>query len=418
MLTIAHRLRARVIGLPTARARRLLILLYLLLAAADAGGKALAADPDVNRMLRRLSPSIDRVEMDEAARPSGNFELFRTASRHLFSGEDLYAEYPEEHSDRFKYSPTFALLFSPFAWMPWSLALFAWSALNALVLFFAIERVLPPRQALIAQAFLLPEVLRAMQNAQSNALVAGLIILVFAELERRNAWRAALLATLGASVKIFPLAALSFAFARRATLRTGVWAAAFGAALLSLPLFVTTPVRLLSQYASWRAVEGTDALQRWFSLMALAHRAGLWPWANWPLQLAAVLVLLAPIAARRTRWDDPRFRLFFLCAVLIFVVLFNHQAERASFCIAFAGIALWYVSEPRTPGRRALFFLAFVTIPLMSTVIPGSIFKTETAMLLRLTVPAFLVWLVIQRELWRAPVTAARQAVSSRPASP
>ena len=69
------------------------------------------------------SPGRASDQLRHAARPSGNFEIFRTASRHLVSGQDLYAEYPAEHTDRFKYSPTFALLFAPFAWLPWPLAL-------------------------------------------------------------------------------------------------------------------------------------------------------------------------------------------------------------------------------------------------------------------------------------------------------
>src|SRR5207237_4286692 len=113
-----------------------------------------------------------------------------TASPHLFEGRDLYAEDPEQHSDRFKYSPSFAMLFAPFAWLPWPLALFLWSALNAIALFVAVERVVPGRRGLLAVLVLHLEVLRGMQNGQSNALVAALIILAYAALEHAQAWRA------------------------------------------------------------------------------------------------------------------------------------------------------------------------------------------------------------------------------------
>jgi hypothetical protein len=388
-------------SIPAARLRRILVVVYLLTAAADATGKALAADPRVNAAAQRLVKGRSADELRHASRPSGNFEIFRTASRHLFTGDDLYAEYPAAHTDRFKYSPTFALLFAPLAWMPWPLALFFWSALNAMLLFVAVERVLPSRQAMLALALMHLEVLRGMQNAQSNALVAALIVLAFAEMERGRHWRSAAAVALGASVKIFPLAALTFALPHRRALRTGIAAAAVGALLVVLPLLVTSPATLMAQYQSWRAVESTDALQRWFSIMAVVSRWTASAWPNWIMQLAGTLALLVPLALRRDRWNEPRFRQLYLCSVLLFVVLFNHQAERASYLIAFTGAAIWFASEPRERWRTALFGVAMLTIPVMSTLVPGAWLRTPTVMTYRLALPSFVIWLAIQRALLR-----------------
>ena len=376
-------------------------MLYVATAALDAAGKTLAANPAINRALAQRVNDASAHELREAARPSGNFEIFRTASRHLVGGIDLYAEYPDAHSDRFKYSPTFALLFAPFAWMPWPVALFLWSTLNALVLFVAVERALPGRPGLLAMSFLLLEVLRGMQNAQSNALVAGLIVLVFASLERGNAWRAAAAVGLGACVKIFPLAALTFAIPRRLALRTGACAAAAGAVLVLLPLLVTSPATLVAQYRSWRGVEASDVSERWFSVMELVHRWTGTSWPNWPIQLAGTLLLVVPLALRRDRWDDARFRFLYLCSVLLYVVLFNHQAERASYVIAFVGATLWYAGSARARWQSWLYGIAFVTIPLMSTLVPGAVFRTPTATLYRLAIPALAIWLVVQWDLLR-----------------
>ena len=396
---LAHRVRAWLRDSPQPRLRQLLLALYLVTAAADAMGKALASHPRINQALSARVSGASAEEMREAARPSGNFEIFRLAARHLVAGKDLYAEYPEEHSDRFKYSPTFALLFAPFAWLAWPLALFLWSSLNALVLFVAVERVLPGRAGLLALVCLHLEVLRAMQNAQSNALVAGLMILTWVALEHRNAWRAAIAVGLGTCVKIFPLAALAFAIPRRAAFRTGLRTALVGVALVLLPLLVTDPRMLAWQYGSWRAIESVDAFQRWFSVMQLLHTfiGGVWP--NWPVQLAGTLLLLAPLAIRRDRWDEPRFRFLFLCSVLLYVVLFNHQSERATYLISFAGATLWFAGSPRAPWRTALWATAFITITLMSTLIPGAIFRGPTAMLFRLCVPTLAIWLAVQWEL-------------------
>jgi hypothetical protein len=400
-------------SIPLARVRRVLLALYLLVAVGDATGKALATNPRVNAAAQQLVGASAGAALRGAARPSGNFEIFRAASRHLVSGRDLYAEYPAEHTDRFKYSPTFALLFLPLAWIPWPLALLLWSALNAMLLFVALERLLPPPRAMLALALLLLEVLRGMQNAQSNALVAALIVLAFLAMERDRSWRTALAVGLGACVKLFPLAALTFAIPRRRALRSGLAAAGVGALLLTLPLVLLSPSALAAQYASWRGVESSDAQQRWFSVMELYHRATGIAWPNWPLQLAGTLALFAPLALRRERWEERRFRLLYLCSVLLYVVLFNHQAERASYLIAFTGATIWFAAEPAARWRTALYGVALLTIPIMSTLVPGAWLRTPGVMTYRLALPCLAIWLVIQRDLLRAAPDAGAAAMRS-----
>jgi len=90
-----------------------------------------------------------------------------------------------------------------------------------------------------------------------------------------------------------------------------------------------------------------------------------------------------------------------LTGVLLFVVLFNHQAERASYLIAFTGIAIWFAAEPSENWRTALFGIAMLTIPIMSTLVPGAWLRTPTVMTYRLALPSFVIWLALQRELLR-----------------
>src|SRR4051812_26293369 len=140
-----------------------------------------------------------------------NFLIFRAASVHLLYDVDLYAAYPALHADFYKYSPTFALLFLPFALMPFWLAMLAWNALNAGTLYVALGLVLPRRAATIARAIAFFDMLGSLQNVQSNALVAALIIFTFAAYERRHTTLGTLAAIAGVYIKLFPLAAVSFA---------------------------------------------------------------------------------------------------------------------------------------------------------------------------------------------------------------
>src|SRR5947207_14945093 len=146
---------------------------------------------------------------------SNNLSIFRSATINLLAGRDLYAAHPEQHFDFYKYSPTFALLFAPRAYLPCGLAFLCWSLLNALLLWYALERLLPQRQATLAISLLYLEVLFAMQYGQSNASVAALMVLAFVALERGRQLEAATELALGASIKLFPLALLPIGCATR-----------------------------------------------------------------------------------------------------------------------------------------------------------------------------------------------------------
>ena len=78
------------------------------------------------------------------------FPIFRQSYHHLVTGSDLYAMYPAEQgnapADRFKYSPTAALLYGPFAIVPSAFGLLLWNLLTATALFLACT-VLRRRQA-------------------------------------------------------------------------------------------------------------------------------------------------------------------------------------------------------------------------------------------------------------------------------
>jgi hypothetical protein len=333
---------------------------------------------------------------------NNNFLIFRAASTHLLAGRDLYAAYPAEHFDFYKYSPTFALLFVPFALLPFAVAMALWNALNAGALYAAIGAVLPRRAAVAARAIVFLDMLGSLQNVQSNALVAALIILAFAAYERRHTVLGSLATAIGTNIKVFPLAGASFAVFHPRKLRVAVALIASLSTLALLPLLVTPPTTLLAQYASWRAIETSDALERGFSLMfhiqLLFHR----DWPNWPFQLLGVAMLVAPVLARRERWGEWAFRRSYLCSVLVFCVLFNHQAESPTFVIPAAGVALWIASlERRTWWRWTLFgFFVVGTVLASSDAMPPWLQERLFDPYRFKTVPLLLVWVEMQRQLW------------------
>lgn len=312
------------------------------------------------------------------------FPVFRQSYYHLIAHRNLYASDSAQGYDLFKYSPTFAVLFAPIAILPPAVGLLVWDLFNALALLGAVRLLLPRRQAAIAAAVILPEVFIAAQASQSNALVAALIVAAFAALERRRLTGAAIAIAVGAAIKLFPLAGLTFALPNRARWAFAWRFAAVGAALLVLPLGIIPASLLAQQYRWWAGVESVDALARGASVMGLLSHVARGSWPNWPVQLAGTVVLLAPLVARRRSWRDPRFLRLYLCSVLVYVVLFNHQAERPSYVIAIAGAAIWYAMSPLAWWR---------TVLVLSTLVG-----------LR-AAPCLAVWIAIQIDLWSPRAT-------------
>lgn len=332
---------------------------------------------------------------------AGNYFLFRFTFHRFLTGVDIYHP-PAGEMTGFLYSPTYALLFAPFTIWPPVLGLLLWNGVNALALYYGLTRVLPPRPARLALAIAFLDMLRSLQNSQSNALVAGLVLISFVALERRREGLAAGAVMVGAVIKIFPLAAGVFGLLAPRRARFLVWSVVIGAGLAVLPLLVLSPAAFVAVYRDWWGILLRDAgLQGQSVMRILSDWFGL-SFANWTVQLAGVLALLSPWLVRRSRWTDAAFRLRALSSLLVFLVIFNHQAESASFVIATSGIAIWYVTAPRTWWRTALLALTLLSVAMPRLFFfPYHIYHDVVRPHALDAFPCVLVWIAIQVELWR-----------------
>ena len=332
---------------------------------------------------------------------ANDFAIFRASFLNLIAGRDLYVLRLDQAHDYFKYSPSFALLFAPFAALPFAVGLFLWNVVNALALFFALRLLLPRDKAAIAQALVFLPTLRSMQSSQSNALMAALIIFAFVCYERGWLWRAGIAVGLGAVTKIFPLAALIFALPRRDRVRAVLISILAIVVLLALPLLVVSPHELVAQYQSWSALEKTETIQLGSSVMGLFRDAGL-GWPAWPIQLAGCAILLYVLLARLRDWGDRMVRLQLLAFVMVFCVIFNHRAERQSAVIAISGLVIWYLASPRAAWRTSLFVIVYALVSLTGTgFIPGAI-KRILVHQVRFPIPLTVLWLAMLGDLARA----------------
>ncbi len=341
------------------------------------------------------------VSIQATLNHTNNFETFRSSWFDLVAGRDPYGP-SARHQDFFKYSPTFAVLFAPLAILPFWAGVLLWNALNAGVLYWGLGRVLGHRQAFAARVLVLLDTIGAMQNVQSNALVAGLMLMACADLDTRRELRAAVSVGIGTAIKLFPIVAATYAIFRPYRVpRFALRSIATGAMLIALPLVVVSPTDLGTLYHSWRALQQVDALDRGHSIMQQMHLWLGYSAPNWPVQLLGVIVLLAPLV-RISYWGIRRFRLLYLASLLMFCVLFNHKAESPTFVVAVTGVAIWWAVVPRARlSWTALVIVVVGTILSSSDAMPRAIQEGFFEPYRLKVLPVLLVWILTQRELWR-----------------
>ena len=334
---------------------------------------------------------------------ANDFAIFRAATWNLVGGVDLYVYRPAQALDLYKYSPSFALLFAPFAVLPFPIGLALWNLTGAVLLMVALRQLLPAREALVALTLVYLAVLRNAQSAQSNSLVAALIILSFVAFEREQRWNAAACIAAGAAIKVFPVVAALLAWTRPEWRRFALALALVGVGVVLLPLLVTDATTLLHQYQSWWALHAVQRGDVGQNAMAVLRAAVGDSYPQWVVQLAGAAMLILPLlVGRRAFSEHRRLRMHLLSSVLLFGVLFNHKAEAQSYVIAVAGVAVWWGSAPAQSWRLAVAALVVVCTNLPSADFVPAILKTAITPVWRGPIPCTLFWLMLQGELLHA----------------
>jgi hypothetical protein len=91
--------------------------------------------------------------------------------------------------------------------------------------------------------------------------------------------------------------------------------------------------------------------------------------------------------------------------MLIWVIIFNHKAESATFIIASSGVALWFFSSPKSYLNILLAILVLVFTILSPTDLFPTYLRTHYVIPYLLKVfPCILVWLKLQYDLNNFPL--------------
>ncbi len=346
---------------------------------------------------------LDNDAFDSNYTHYNNFVIFKNSFFHLIHGQDLYQSYPEEQFDLFKYSPTFALFFGLVAWMPAWLGLSIWNILNVGVLFLAI-RNLPAitKRAKIAFGLLvLQELVTTTMNSQSNALIAGLLILGWIALENGNGKKAALYFLCTAFIKIFGiLFFILFLFYPK-------WYKYIVPSIGIFLLFFLLPLPILGiqnfkqQYISYgHLLAGDNASFVKYSVMGW-----LYSWFHFSPPKNVVIVVglllqLLPLKLLRNQ-TTTKTKALYTSSLLIWLVVFNHMAESATFIIAVAGVFIWLFYSNLPKAWRIGFLIPVIAFTCFG---PSDIYPKEMRHLiveeLQLKVfPCILIWCICLGEL-------------------
>ena len=328
-----------------------------------------------------------------------NYVIFRNSFHHLKDQKDLYAYHEEEQWDLYKYSPSFAAFFGAFAIFPDLAGLSLWNLLNALALLLGIYALpgISRYNKGLAALFCLIELLTSMQNQQSNALIAGLLLYSYASLEKQRWSLAALCIVFSVYIKIFGMVG----FALYLFYYRHWWKLIFHTLLWSVLLF-------LLPFLFVDANQYRFLMESWLHMLSEDHSASLglsvMGWLeSWfgltpdkmVVVLAGVLLFCLPLLRFRS-WKLPRFRQLTLASVLLWIVIFNHKAESPTFVIAVAGVFLWYLNSRRKTGELLLLLLCLLFTSLSSTdLFPPSLRQSLVVPYVLKAVPCIVVWGVL-----------------------
>ncbi|HJW28697.1 MAG TPA: glycosyltransferase 87 family protein, partial [Saprospiraceae bacterium] len=288
---------------------------------------------------------------------------------------------------------------------PDAIGLTLWNLLNALVLAWAILSLpkMSERQKSLVLLVAAIEAMTSMQNEQSNALIAGLLIFAFVFCEKEKYFFAIGCILLASFIKPFGLAGFALFLFYPEKLKNMGKALLWAGVLFALPLVAIHGKELILQYQAWLGVLAKDQAHEYgYSVAGWLHT---WfhfePNKNLLTGMGMALFMIPFL--RIKLFSVFEFRLLALSSLLVWIVIFNHMAESPTFIIALTGAGIWYFSkENPTTVDTLLFLLAFAFASLSTTdIVPHHIRRDLFRPYVIKAVPMIWLWSKILLDMLR-----------------
>lgn len=327
-----------------------------------------------------------------------NYTIFEKSFEHLKNNQDLYILYPEEHWDLYKYTPSFSVFFGLFDILPDWLGLNLWNLLNAMLLLLAIYYLpnLSNYQKGLILVIILMELMTSLQNNQSNALIAGLIVLSFGLLERNKPFWATLCIVFSIFIKLFGIVGFSLFLIYPKKWKSALYALLWTGIFLILPLLFVDFEQNIKLYNSYLNLLITDFDASYgFSVMGWLHS-----WLSIEINknmIVAIGVVIFMLPFYKIKmYKEFMFKYLIVSSILIWIVIFNHKAESSTFVVAMAGVTLWFVKSEKNILNIVLFVSAFIFTSLSPTdIFPKYLREEFVKPYILKAFPCMLIWFKI-----------------------
>lgn len=341
------------------------------------------------------------VSLRTFLRPNSHtvFPIFSASAQHWWDDRPLYELYLP--LDRFRYPPLFAVFVTPFHILGLSLGGIVWSWLSLAVLavglWHYVRDVIPsawtPQRS--AWFFLLAALgaLRGLWNAQSNALIVGLLLCGVAALaraaaqpvaDRRLWWWTAFLLALPVCLKLTPLAPVLLLVVLWPRPLAGRFLVVL-ALLTALPFLTRPPGIVLEHYREWfthlresGSVRWSGFRDGWTIWIVLRHYLGIAPGAidlGEPMESLGYRLVQLTTAAGVLVWClwqqrrsqrlglDPRWPIHAALSMgLTWLILFGPAIEHATYVFLTPPLTWAFLERSAWPHGRALILTAFALI--------------------------------------------------------
>ncbi len=285
---------------------------------------------------------------------------YMLAAHRWLAGQDLYT--PDNL--KFRYSPLFAVGFTPFTYLSDRLGAILWRLINVGV--FAIglrwcSRTLLPRIGANAMSILfliaLPLVVPSLNNGQTNPLMTGLILCAFAALAHEMWTFSAALLVLAIFLKLYPLAAALLLVALYPK-RLGWRFIALLLGGIALSFCLQSPPFVVRQFAGWfeylrddlRLDLPPDAAYR--DLRLVLNVSGLHPdpLLYFVLQMAsAAAIAIACVYAKRRGIARNDLLLITCSFASCWMLLLGPSTESCTYALAAAPIGWFFLQSSARP---------------------------------------------------------------------
>lgn len=299
-----------------------------------------------------------------------NYSIYKNVFFHTIHKLSLYTTYPNEYFDHNHYGPIFSIIIAPFAIFPDWLGMTLWSAFNAAVILYAINKLpLKYEQINLILWIGAHEFLTTILSFQFNPIMTAIIILSYVFIKDKKDFWAAMLIMLGTFVKLYGIVGLAFFFFSKDKIKF-IGSLVFWAILFFvLPMLLSSPEYILHTYVEWyeRLVVKNSENASLISMQDISfmgmfrrilHNPEL---PNLPFLLFGLTLFGLPYL-KISSYKKEKFQLLLLCSVLIFTVIFSSGSESPTYIIAFLGVAIWFVIQDRPRSNRVLILFIFALI--------------------------------------------------------